>query len=199
MIYQILKEPSLAATKNHVLEKTGKPMRSMMDKSSSLPDYVKIFVGTLPELDFPLKSHTRIVPCGPIINEAPPISDSDPKLAAWLAKGATIYVNLGSLFALSENRAVELATGLNIVLDELDSRHPDGPRTQILWKLKKHGDYGTSGPDARVYAAFCGKMDKNRVRIFNWLESPPISILRSGNVVCAIHHGGASSYNEAIL
>ncbi|KAJ2977732.1 hypothetical protein NQ176_g4205 [Zarea fungicola] len=71
LIYRILKEPSLAATKKHVSEKIGKPMRSMMDNGSSLPDYAKIFVGTLPELGFPLRSHTRIVPFGTIISEAP--------------------------------------------------------------------------------------------------------------------------------
>lgn len=108
-------------------------------------------------------------------------------------------MNSGSLFTLSEKNAVDIAMSLNIVLDELGNRHPDGPRLQILWKLKRHGDYAMSGTDTRIYAAFCGKMDKDRVRIFNWLESPPISILWSGNVVCAIHHGGASSYNEAIL
>ncbi|TQV99627.1 diacylglycerol o-acyltransferase [Cordyceps javanica] len=199
MIYQILKEPGLAETKRYVEEKTGKPMRSLMNTGKSLPDNVKIFVGTLPELDFPLTSHPRIVTCGPIISEASPISVSDPKLAAWLANGPTIYVNLGSLFKLKEDRAVELAKGLNMAMDKLESKSAYGPHVQVLWKLKKDGEYDATGPDAAIRAAFCGKMDSDRVRIVDWLVSPPLAVLQSGSIACSIHHGGASSYNEAIL
>lgn len=199
MIHQILKEPGLAETKRYVEEKTGKPMRCLMNTGKSLPDHVKIFVGSLPELDFPLQSHPRIVPCGPIISEASSISESDPKLAAWLANGPTIYVNLGSLFKLKEDRAVELAKGLNMAIVQLDAKARDGSHMQVLWKLKKDGEYEATGPDSKLRAAFGDKMDSDRIRIVDWLESPPLAVLQSGSVACAIHHGGASSYNEAIL
>lgn len=199
MVYQILKEPGLAETKRYVEEKTGKPMRCLMNTGKSLPDHVKIFVGTLPELDFPLKSHPRIVPCGPIISDPSPISDSDPKLAAWLANGPTIYVNLGSLFKLKEDRAVELAKGLNAAMGQMESKTPDSPPMQVLWKLKKDGEFDATGPDSKVRAAFGDKMDNDRIRIVDWLDSSPLAVLKSGNIVCAVHHGGASSYNEAIL
>ncbi|ATY60572.1 diacylglycerol o-acyltransferase [Cordyceps militaris] len=199
MVYQILNEPGLAETKRYVEEKTGKPMRSLMNTGKSLPDYVKIFVGTLPELDFPVTSHPRIVPCGPIISEAPPISASDPKLAAWLANGPTIYVNLGSLFKLKEDWAVELASGLSMAMDQLQGKALDGPPMQVLWKLQKDGEYDATGPNAKIRAAFGDKMGGGLVRIVDWLESPPLAVLQSGNIACAVHHGGASSYNEAIL
>ncbi|PQK12206.1 hypothetical protein BB8028_0003g08230 [Beauveria bassiana] len=199
MVYQILREPGLAKTKRHVEEKTGKPMRSLINTGNSLPDNARIFVGSLPELDFPLKSHPRIVPCGPIISEASPISESDPKLASWLTNGPTIYVNLGSLFKLKEDRAVELAKGLNLAIDQLERKTPDGPYMQVLWKLKKDGHYDATGPKSKIRAAFDDKMDSDRVRIVDWLDSPPLAVLQGGNIACSVHHGGASSYNEAIL
>ncbi|OAA67479.1 diacylglycerol o-acyltransferase [Cordyceps fumosorosea ARSEF 2679] len=202
MIYQLLTDPGLATTKRHVQEETGKPLRCLMNTGKSLPDHVRIFVGTLPELDFPLTSHPRIVPCGPIIRAPPPIAESDPELAAWLARGPTVYVNLGSLFKLTEERAVELARGLNLVMDRqrLERARPTTSSLQVLWKLKKDGEYDARGPDAAVRAAFGDKMGgDDRVRIVDWLDCAPLAVLQSGNVVCSIHHGGASSYNEAIL
>ncbi|OAQ96797.1 hypothetical protein LLEC1_06970 [Akanthomyces lecanii] len=158
MVYQILKEPGLAETKRYVEEKTGKPMRCLMNTGKSLPDDVKIFVGTLPELDFPLKSHPRI-----------------------------------------EDRAVELAKGLNMAIGQIEGKTHLGPPLQVLWKLKKDGEYDATGTASKVRAAFGGKMDDDRIRIVDWLDSSPLAVLKSGNVVCAVHHGGASSYNEAIL
>lgn len=199
LVYCLAREPTLSATKKYVEEKTGKPMRTFRDRGNNLPDYVKFFVSSLPELDFPVTSAPYIVPCGPIVEEGPSISDSDPQLASWLARGPTIYVNLGSLYQMTEQQAEEFARALRMVLAEVDRSRPDARKMQVLWKLKKHGEYETASAQCKVYSAFGMEMDHDRLHIVNWLDPPPISILRSGNVVCSVHHGGANSYNEAIL
>lgn len=174
-------------------------MRTLLDKGRTLPDYVKIFVGCLPELDYPLQSHPRVVPCGPIIAKARPVSECDPKLSAWLGNAPTIYVNLGSLYQLSEERAAEFAKGLQMVLSRLDVLRPDSAPTQVLWKLKRAGTYDVNSRDCKVHSVLGGELTSGRVRITDWLETPPISILKSGNILCSIHHGGANSYYETIM
>lgn len=42
------------------------------------------------------------------------------------------------------------------------------------------------------------ELASGRVRIEEWLPAQPIAILRSGNVICMIHHGRSNSYHEAI-
>lgn len=200
LLYQASTNPDFAKTRKYVEEQTGKPMRTLLDKAKTLPDFVKFFISSLPELDFPLKSHSRIVTCGPIIRDAPPISESDPELAAWLTKGSTIYVNMGSLFRYTEKTALELARSLNLVLEELDRVAPQGPRAQVLWKLASYpGDVELAARNSAVWSVFGDKLDDDRVRIVSWLESSPLAILRSGKIGCSVHHGGASSYNEAVL
>jgi hydrogenase maturation factor len=36
------------------------------------------------------------------------------------------------------------------------------------------------------------------VRVVDWLEAEPMAVLESGVVVCAVHHGGANSFLEAV-
>lgn len=200
-ICQLATDPTFAATKKYVERETGKPMRCLIDNGKTLPDNVKIFIGSLPELDYPgLACPARVVACGPIVSEAKPLSSVDPDFLSWLANAPTIYVNLGSLRKLPESEAVELAKSLNRVLDELDHRRPgDNPRSQVLWKLNTFCGNESASLDREIRASFNGKMEAGRIHIVDWLKADPISILKSGNIICSIHHGGASSYNEAIL
>ena len=39
---------------------------------------------------------------------------------------------------------------------------------------------------------------ESHVRITDWLIAEPISILKSGGIVCSVNHGGANSYFEAV-
>ncbi|KAJ4308155.1 hypothetical protein N0V84_012264 [Fusarium piperis] len=75
------------------------------------------------------------------------------------------------------------------------------PGLQVLWKLKKDlersGDFDI-GPGSAVHTVLSNEIDEDRVWIVNWLTSEPSSILGTGNVVCAVSHGGANSYNEAV-
>jgi hypothetical protein len=150
-------------------------------------------VGTLPELDFPLAVPDDILPCGPIIRAAPALSSTDPELAHWLSRRRTIYINMGSICRVREDRAAELALALRIILDR-EKQH-----LQVLWKLAKDGEYTTLEAGGRIYETLRQEISAGLVRIVDCIEAEPIAILQSGNIACSVHHGGANSFNEAIM
>ncbi|KAF4591727.1 glycosyltransferase family 1 [Ophiocordyceps camponoti-floridani] len=156
-------------------------------------DKPKTLVGSLPELDYPGLVPPHIITCGPIMRTAPSVGESDPELEAWLARGPTVYVNLGSLFFIDEEQALEMARALAVVLGE-------GGGRRVLWKLKRMDEYGVAEAGHPVFDALAGVIGSERVRIvIDWLEAEPLSILSSGHVVCAVHHGGANSFYEAVV
>ncbi|KAJ5715441.1 uncharacterized protein N7483_012622 [Penicillium malachiteum] len=157
---------------------------------------MKILVGSQPEIDFPLVVADDIYTCGPIYLGISSVEKKDPDLAAWLGKAPTIYVNLGSLVRLSEPRAIELAMALAVVLETLQG-NIELPQYQVLWKIMKLEDYPLSGPDSKIASVLGKWMETDVVRIVEWFEADPSSILKSGNIACSIHLGGANSYHEA--
>ncbi|KAL7785623.1 glycosyltransferase family 1 protein [Trichoderma ceciliae] len=173
-------------------------LRTPVDLLRSRPEKLKILVSTLPQLDFPLKIPPHVIPCGPIVRRGKPIEESDEEMAEWLAEGRTIYVNLGSLFKITEDQALEMARALKIVMDFFDEQS-DKARLQVLWRLKKRGRYSVFEPDCKIAQALGQGLQQDRVRIVAWLHAEPVSILGSGHIVCSVHHGGANSYNEAIV
>lgn len=42
-------------------------------------------------------------------------------------------------------------------------------------------------------------ISSERLKISSWLTADPTAILKSGNVVAFVHHGGANCYHEAVL
>ncbi|PHH58385.1 hypothetical protein CDD80_2410 [Ophiocordyceps camponoti-rufipedis] len=155
-------------------------------------DKPKTLVGSHPELDYPGLVPPHIIACGPIMRTAAAVAESDPELGAWLARGPTVYVNLGSLYSIDEEQALEMARALAVVLGE-------GGR-QVLWKLKRMGEYGVGEAGDGVFDALAGVIGDERVRVVvDWLEAEPLSILASGHVVCSVHHGGANSFYEAVV
>ncbi|RFU78580.1 diacylglycerol o-acyltransferase [Trichoderma arundinaceum] len=173
-------------------------LRTPVDLLRCRPKNLKILVSTLPQLDFPLKIPTHVLPCGPIVRKAQPLEESDPKLGEWLAEGRTVYVNMGSLVKISEEQAVEMAQALKIVIDHMDSQFDKG-RLQVLWKLKKRGRYSVFEPGCQISRILRQEFEQDRVRVVDWVQAEPISILSTGHVVCSVHHGGATSYHEAII
>ncbi|KAM0265368.1 hypothetical protein ACHAQJ_000209 [Trichoderma viride] len=173
-------------------------LRTAVDLLRHRPENVKILVGSLPQLDFPLKVPPHVVACGPIIRPAVSVWASEPELASWLAEGRTVYLNMGSLVKLTEDQAVELAKAMKIVMDQLDKQVEKG-RLQLLWKLKKSGAYNVFLPGCRIEQVLCQAFKQDRVRVMEWIQADPIAVLRSNSVVCSIHHGGANSYNEAVV
>ncbi|ROT41272.1 UDP-Glycosyltransferase/glycogen phosphorylase [Sodiomyces alkalinus F11] len=183
----------------------------------------RIFVGSRAEVDFPqldLESPPRgymerVVACGPILRASPALREVDPELAAWMGGEPVVYVNLGTMCRVSEDEAVDMARALKQVLDvagtNMKTKHgaacaePErrGQEMRVLWKIKKDPTrgppYGT-GPGSKVYDVFREEMeaDPPRVRISEWLDAEPMAILSTGDAVCAVTHGGANSFYEAI-
>ncbi|KAH6887504.1 glycosyltransferase family 1 protein [Thelonectria olida] len=185
------------AVMKYLQAETGAQLRTPIDLLRNRPPSLKILVGTLPELDFPVIVPDHVLPCGPIIRQAPPLSESDPALQTWLAKGPTIYINLGSMCRLLEDDAVELASAVQVVMKKVNEQPGTSP-LQVLWKLKKAGEYSASEAGSKLHNVLGKEMEADLVRISDWIQAEPISILRSGHVVCSIHHGGANSFSEAI-
>lgn len=61
----------------------------------------------------------NIIPCSPMIHPAAPVTSADPELAAWLARGPTVYINLGTHVLLDEDYAVEMALALKILFETI--------------------------------------------------------------------------------
>ncbi|KAK6066196.1 UDP-glucoronosyl and UDP-glucosyl transferase [Seiridium cupressi] len=85
-------------------------------------------------------------------------------------------------------------TGLRTIYNSVSQDH--GPGLQILWKLKRYGNFET-GTGSKIHDVLGQEIDNDLVRIVDWLQEQPSAILQSGHIACSIHHGGANSYNEA--
>ncbi|KAJ4865374.1 UDP-glucoronosyl and UDP-glucosyl transferase domain-containing protein [Trichoderma breve] len=173
-------------------------LRGPLDLLKNRPEGLKILVGSLPELDFPLVVPSHVIPCGPIIRRCQPLEETDAKLAEWLAHGRTIYVNMGAVVKVPVDQAIEIAKALKMVIDTFNRQAEKG-RLQVLWKLKKKGRYSVYEPTCSIAKILRQEFAHDRVRIVDWVQPEPVSILRTGNVVCSVHHGGANSFNEAIV
>lgn len=134
----------------------------------------------------------NVIGCGPIVLPVKPVKTSDPEMYAWLQRGPTILVNLGTLYALSSHDACRIAQSLrHILMDE--SRN----RLQIVWKLQRHPD-DQEDVFEEAERILNDLMDENRIRVVSWLDAEPLALLETGHFVCSVHHGGANTWFEAI-
>jgi len=141
----------------------------------------------VPELDFPLVLPDILGLYGPIILDTSPIEIADPELNQWLNRGKTVVMCMGTHFRYSESQAKAVIDGLLGAVDH-------GSNTQFLWKLPNKSEF-----EGLINEALKNPKDKERVRIVDWLEADPASIMKHPNVVAYIHHGGANSYYECAL
>ncbi|PKS13400.1 hypothetical protein jhhlp_000171 [Lomentospora prolificans] len=170
----------------------------------SPPPGIRILVANSPDLDYHFDFFPDyIVPCGPIIRPTDPVAAADPDLAAWLDRGPTVYVNLGTHLKATPTEATEMAHAYRAVLDYA-REHNLGP-LQILWKIgRKHVDGekleqdNFDGSWKPVLDTLRPELDAGRMRLTDWVTVEPGSVLQSGRIVCSIHHGGASSFYEAL-
>ena len=58
--------------------------------------------------------------------------------------------------------------------------------------------YEVASPGCKVYEILGEDMREDRVRIVEWFDAEPTAVLEAGTVVCAVHHGGANSFLEAV-
>lgn len=63
-----------------------------------------------------------------------------------------------------------------------------------------HGDGGCREDQKKspIYSILGPEIESGTVRIVNWFQAEPTAILQSGNLVCAVHHGGANSFLETV-
>lgn len=152
---------------------------------SPRPD-IPFITQTLPEASIPLDVVPQNVTCaGAILLDSASAMEQDSVLVEWLQKAPTVVINLGSLFKYNEERARIMALAIRIVLDRTS--------VQFLWKMARGSDFSDD-----FALPLKDYLDQGRVRIMDWLTVDTLSLLETGYVVASIHHGGSSSYNEAM-
>ncbi|OAA48784.1 3-hydroxyacid dehydrogenase/reductase [Cordyceps fumosorosea ARSEF 2679] len=160
------------------------------------PAGLKIFLPSDALVDFPFSVvPDHVVSCGPILRPAvAKLEEADPKLAAWLRRWDTVYVNLGTHVAYDGDTNANLAAAIKELLSAAAAKGRD---VQVLWKVNKGGK-GSSADHEDLYRQVGESSDDGRVLIVDWLLAEPVSVLNSGSVVCSVNHGGANSYFEAV-
>jgi hypothetical protein len=181
--YHLVTSPVLKA-KRRFLEEKG--IKNPIELSFVVKD-IPVLASTIKEANFPMDFYPPYLTfCGPIAIRRTPAADQDIETVAWLKQAPTILINLGSLFAYNKERARIMANAIGIFLTGTD--------VQVLWKLKKLGEYGDE-----VFSSAQPYVDSGRLRIETWLKADPIALLETGHIVLLVHHGGANTYHEALL
>lgn len=224
VMYILITQPTRNLTK-YVRQHTDKPAATPLTLNllnRFPPRGVKYLVANLPGLEFPhIRTPPHLVPCGPMIRPAPSVSEVDPDLASWLARGPTVYINTGTLHQITEWDALEIARSLRALFDhasaapavpysddepkegaEREKTRPkvlaSGQSLQVLWKLTKRGAYAAAEKGSRIHGVLEEEIEDGRVRIVPWLHPEPSAILAEPTIVCSVHHGGANSFLEAV-
>ncbi|KAK3389165.1 hypothetical protein B0H63DRAFT_95075 [Podospora didyma] len=180
----------------------GAQLTTLNDLSLNPNLNIKFLVANRPEVELPLRViPDHIIPCGPMIRPAQSLKEADPSLSEWLARGPTLYINLGTHMRFREAFATEMATAIRIIMDHSRAvlwRDKKLANLQVLWKLSRQGDYEVETPGSAVYKILGRDIDKDIVRIVDWIEAEPTAVLDTKTVVCVVHHGGANSFLETV-
>lgn len=207
-IYYAVTDRRVRALKAYVKRELGTDVVSFdMLMFKPLPGQ-KVLVSNRPEIDFPLSFIPKhLTPCGPVIRPVPPVAEVDAELDAWLKRGPTVFISLGTHRSMEEDEALEMAATLR-QLFEAAERAKGGSiggvsgQLQVLWKLKRAKPMRTPTydvtPGTKVYRALQDLLEADRIRILDWVKPEPAAVLQSGTVVCSINHGGANSFHDAV-
>lgn len=183
---------------SYVKNETGAELITLNRLNQLPPLGIKYLVANRPEMEFPIRIPDHVIPCGPIVRPAPTTAEVDPDLSKWLARGPTVYINLGTQVQTTEWDALEIARSLRQLLDQARThKDPRMQDLQVLWKLTKRGNYLASESGSRIRGILGDELDEDKVRILPWLMPDPAAILSEDNIVCSVHHGGANSFLEA--
>ncbi|KAK2778428.1 udp-glucoronosyl and udp-glucosyl transferase family protein [Colletotrichum kahawae] len=187
--------------RDYVTEKTGARVFDQQEFSNPQSN-LKMLIASSPEFDFPVDfKPDNIIPCGPIMRPVPAVEKVDPELHTWLARGPTVFINLGSLSWTTQDQAVEMARAIFSLFAGWRDEGKDG-RLQVLWKLRQTND-GRNEYDVyekgRLLDIILGsEFDNDTVRVVNWVDAEPYAVLKTGNIICSVNHGGANSFWEAL-
>lgn len=203
MIVCIVRSRSLTAKKAPALQARG--VESVPDLISSYDPAVPWITQTLPGAHVDLLNiPDNFVLTGPINLEGVAGRDSgaataglDP-LLEWVRRAPTVLVNMGSMYEFKEPQLRIMAAAIDRFLEEI-------PGIQILWKAQLAKDIvvgqGLVRRDniAGLLASLCRQgQEDGRVRITQWLDVEPPTLLREKQLVAYIHHGGAGGFSDAL-
>jgi hypothetical protein len=145
-----------------------------------------IIHASLAELEYPHVPNPNTVFAGPVLTPISPVTrETFPEIAEFLEGGRTVLVNLGSIFAYTEDDVQAVADGIVIAR----SRLADRGGFRVLWKL----------PQASKFSALLDerlgtKTEREGIRIEEWIDPPALAVLQHPNLAVAVHHGGASQF-----
>jgi hypothetical protein len=183
LIYNILLHPNTGAATRYLRD------RGIDSKPLAAPRLgVPFITQTLPGASLPLEVVPESVTCaGVILLDSAPAVEQDPELTQWVQRAPTVVINLGSLFKYTPERAAIMAQAICAVLAENSG-------TQVLWKMAGNAaDFGDGFTEPLTE-----DLRTDRVRIMDWLTIDTLPLLQTNNIVASVHHGGSSSYNEAV-
>ncbi|KAF8644276.1 hypothetical protein AX16_008578, partial [Volvariella volvacea WC 439] len=151
---------------NNMREKNHGLKHSIIDQFSSQVQYI---LPALAETEFPgLYIPPNLNLCGPILLPSKLVQEYDPDMARWLDNpGAkTILINLGSHVSLNANHVRQLGGGIRLLLAKVKN-------IQILWKVIADGE---------IRSVLDEILDPVRMKVVDWLEATPYSIICHPNV-----------------
>lgn len=133
------------------------------------------------DMEYPHVAAPNVVYPGPILLPVPPLAPAEhPDLAAFLARGRTIVVNMGSNFWYTEEDVRNVAKAVVMARERCGDKG-----FQVLWKLNGKKTFETVLED-------CLGKHRDSVRTEEWIEPPALAVLQHPNVVALVNHGGAS-------
>jgi hypothetical protein len=206
-IYYALTDKRTKVVGAHVKKEVGADLVTFQSLMISPPKGRKVLVSNRPEIEFPLVSIPKhLTSCGPVIRPVPAVADVDAELDAWLRRGPTVFICLGTHRNMEEWEALSTAEVITRLVDAAEGQKGDvggvPGKLQVLWKLKRTAldnaaPYET-GPGTKLYKTLKPLIEADRVRIVDWVKPQPSAILQVKSVVLSINHGGANSFHDAL-
>lgn len=105
-------------------------------------------------------------------------------LLAWTRNAPTVLISFGTIYNFTQEQTRIMLDVIEHTLERID--------VQVLWKLD------TVDEPYNKFLQQATMRWPGRLRIEKWLDAEPASLLQSGHVKAFVHHGGASSFHDAL-
>ncbi|KAF2666213.1 UDP-Glycosyltransferase/glycogen phosphorylase [Microthyrium microscopicum] len=188
IFYSVWKSPALNAKKKYLEE------RGISNPNDLINVYNKNMTWITQShrvIDFPLSVIPENVKvCGSIYLDWKSSKGEGDALLRWIATTPTILINSGSLAEYSPDSALEMARALSVVLYHTN--------VQVLWRISHHRYFNAT--DDFLHKSMVHLKDyrkAGRVIVTPDLSFESGALLKTGNIIVSVHHGGANSYHEA--
>ena len=203
--YALLTDTRIRATRDHLRAHVDPGLSLMTANEMGVlrapPPGLRVLCAISPDLDYPLSViPPHLIPCGPIVRA---VGEVEGPLRNWLARGRTLYVNLGTHLKANAPEAMETAGAFRDTLDRAEA--VGYGRLQVLWKLGRKTTVEEKVERDRFEGEWRGvcdmlraEIEDGRVKVTDWVDAEPKAVLESGGVVCSVNHGGANSFYEAL-